>query len=264
MSYIDEPPPLCNFEKIVTCLRNNFKFSEIEINKKEFINFYKELDSWYPMNYKNLFDIFYAEKLFEHFVSIKLLEFNKKDVFIDIAASQSPFADYICNIYKCKAYKQDLIFENGIHYLNNSLGIVGGNASKLPFRDEYFSKMTLHCSLEHFENKEDIDFIKEAQRVLKKNGKLCILPLYFGELYHIVTDPEIYLKEKKFIDFESEVNIYKKKSFGNRHCRVYSIEKFNERMVKTNNMNLELYFISNLSDIDTNLYCNIAAIFKKK
>ena len=43
-----------------------------------------------------------------------------------------------------------------------------GNAEDLPYPDRYFDKIVCSCSLEHFKN--DINALKEMNRVLKPNG----------------------------------------------------------------------------------------------
>ena len=180
--------PICNFQQLVTDLRSTFDANNFVIDKQDFYNFVAE--SGYPEYYRLRFGKYYIEKLLEHYVSIKLSKFRKDDVFIDIAADQSYFADYISKTYDIEAYRQDIIYRKGI-FSSPSVPLVGGDAAILPFRDNYISRMTLHCSLEHFEGDSDILFLQEAERVLKDGGKCVILPLYLGEEYHFVTDPKI-------------------------------------------------------------------------
>lgn len=170
MPYINKEAPLSNFGSIINSLKSNFKFSELKINKSEFDNFIERVD--YPLHYKSLFGAYHKEKLLEHFLSIKLLNFTKNEVFIDIAASQSYFADYIYKNLNFESYKQDIVYRRGISCSKqSSVPFVGGDAAELPFKNEHFTKMTLHCSLEHFENTADINFIREAERVLQKKWK---------------------------------------------------------------------------------------------
>ena len=61
----------------------------------------------------------------------------------------------------------------------------------MPLKSGCVSKMALHCSFEHFEQDVDIRFIKEANRIPGKGGKLCIIPLYLFNKYANQTDPAI-------------------------------------------------------------------------
>ncbi len=53
------------------------------------------------------------------------------------------------------------------------------------FDNESISKIALHCAYEMFENDADINLINEANRVLRKGGKMIIIPLYMDHIYHI-------------------------------------------------------------------------------
>ena len=106
------------------------------------------------------------------------------DVFVDIASCSSPFADIVERLDNCIAYRQDLDFPPGVNGRT-----IGGSAEHLPIADGFFSRMTLHCSFEHFEGDADIGFVKEAGRVLRPGGAACILPLYVSEIFHNLTDP---------------------------------------------------------------------------
>ncbi|MCJ7445880.1 MAG: class I SAM-dependent methyltransferase [Methanotrichaceae archaeon] len=270
MAFINNEIPVSHFENIIEDLKSKFRFRHFIQNGLAFIYIKSEFNyfienSHYPEKYRNFFNYYYVEKLFEHFISIKLLNFNKNDVFIDIAAQKSYFSDYIYKFYGIEAYKQDLDFRKGIFCSPDSaVPLVGGDAADLPFKDNYFTKMTLHCSIEHFENDSDIKFIREAERVLKKGGKACILPLYFGESYFAIIDHEAYSRDEDSIQFEKGIDVYEKEGYGNRFGRIYSIDKFKERLVDSNNLDLDIYFIDNLEKIDNSLYCSLAAVFSKK
>jgi len=246
--------PQTNFNEILGRLRSGFQFSEYEINEKDFSRFVNE--SKYPESYKNRFGSYYMEKLLEHYLSLKLLNINSNDVLIDIAADQSFFAEYVHRTYNIEAYQQDLIYPKGITS-SSSVPLVGGDAAVLPFRDNYFSVIPLHCSLEHFEQDSDILFMIEAQRVLKPEGRMCILPLYLGNTYHAITDPAI------CDDLSFDGPIYERPGFGNRQCRVYSIDAFRERLIDSNSMDLRIHYIKNAQEIDPCSYCCLAAVFTK-
>jgi len=76
---------------------------------------------------------------------------------------------------------------------------IGGNATDMLITDGVATKMALHCSFEHFEGDEDIRFIKEADKVLRGEGKMCILPLYLFNTMLFKPTHHSYPKEVYFL-----------------------------------------------------------------
>ena len=259
---MNQEEPQSNPDVILDELKNNFQVHDILIDLREFKKFCDSV--CYPESYGKLFGNYLNEKLLEHYVSTILLDFSVNDRFIDIAASHSHYSEFIQK-KGIESYKQDLIFPKGITVSRDSdVPLIGGSAANLPFRDNYITRMALHCSIEHFEYLDDINYIIEASRVLQPKSKICILPLYFGEEYHIVTDPKIFKKEKNEIRFEENVPVFFKKGFGNRHCRVYSVSEFKNRLADDKIWQVEIFHVLNLNDIGKELYCLFAALFIKK
>lgn len=200
----------------------------------------------------------FIEKSLEHYLAVKLLNLSKEDVYIDIANCNSPSPEIYNKLYGCKVYRQDLTFPLGIHK-----NIIGGDACNMPIEDGFATKMALHCSFEHFEKDSDLKFIEEANRVLRENGKLCILPLYLFNEYAIQTDLSVLKKDDLF--FEDEAIIYCAKGYRNRHGRFYDIPRFVNR-IRNNlgNLNLDIYVVQNEKDVDTSCYVKFIALFRKE
>jgi len=220
------------------------------INKDEFIHY---LTRW---NYQKFYNKSSTEKAMEHFVSMKLLDFEKKDVFVDIASSNSSFPKIVEETYGCMVYKQDLWYPQGINGQ-----VVGGDACALPFPDHSLTKMTLHCSFEHFEGNADIRFIIEADRVLKEGGKLCIIPLYLSEEYFNLTDPTV---DRTGLVFDNGAEIREAVGFENRFARHYNIEQLKERIF--NNCNVlkpVIYFLENEKILDDSCYLKYILLLEK-
>jgi hypothetical protein len=157
---------------------NGFNIIDFEINVtdyREYVNIaeYQKFPHYKPPNF--------IKKSLEHYLAAKFLNLSKEDVYIDIASANSPSPEIYNKLYGCKFYRQDLIYPEGIHG-----NVIGGDAGNLHVENGFATKMALHCAFECFEQDSDIKFIKEADRVLRKEGKLCIVPLYLFNKYIIL------------------------------------------------------------------------------
>jgi SAM-dependent methyltransferase len=198
----------------------------------------------------------FKEKSLEHYLAAKFLNLSTSDVYIDIASAQSPASIIYSKLYGCKVYQQDLEFPPGIHG-----NMIGGDASNMPVENGFATKLGLHCSFEHFEHDSDIKFMAEASRILKKGGKMCILPLYIYNRYIIRTNPVVI--PKNYI-FESDVTLYCSKDWTKRHYRHYDVAHFIERIYKnSNDFKVNLFMISNQKEVDQSCYIKFAAVFEK-
>ena len=197
----------------------------------------------------------FPEKSLEHFLAYKLLNLKKNDVYIDIANAGSPTPEIYKKLSSCATYRQDLIFPNG---LNGN--IIGGDAGNMPISNGFATKMALHCSFEHFEGDSDMLFIKEANRILRPGGKLCILPLYLFTRYAIQTDPA-YSSLKKY---EKNAIYYCAKGYGNKHGRFYDVTNFINRIVNNmGDLRLKVFRLENVKEVDADCYLHFAALFER-
>lgn len=197
------------------------------------------------------------EKSLEHYLAAKLLELSRDDTYLDIASSHSPAPEIYHQLYGCKVYRQDLEYPKGIQG-----NMIGGSASDMPIEDGYATKMALHCSFEHFEDDQDIGFMKEANRVLRRGGRLCIVPLYFFDKYTIQTDPVVL--PRGGIGFEKDATLYCAKGWGERHGRFYDVQHFVSRIVRNlNELKLTVYTVQNAGEIDSYCYVRFIGLFEK-
>ena len=161
-------------------------------------------------------------------------------------------------LYGCTVFLQDLRFNEG---LNGN--VIGGDASNMPIEDGFATKMALHCSFEHFERNSDIVFIKEASRVLRKGGKLCIIPLYLFNKYAIQTDPAVL--PFGGISFDKDAVLYCAKGWSERHGRFYDVRHFVSRIVKNmEELNLTIFVVENEKKVDPSCYVKFIALFEKE
>jgi SAM-dependent methyltransferase len=200
----------------------------------------------------------FTEKALEHYLAAKFLGLRSGDVYIDVANDESPAPKIYSALYGCKSYRQDLKFPPGLHG-----DTIGGDAANMPVPEGFATKMALHCSFEHFEGDSDTRFIKEANRVLRDVGKLCILPLYLHTEYSIQTDPAVL--PKSGVSFEPEATLYCARFWGNRHGRIYDVAHLSSRIRSVlAGLHLTIYVVQNEKSVDPSCYVKFIGLFEKK
>lgn len=235
-------------------LENGIKVIDYKINVSEFHKWREKYS--FPESYRNTFKGIENEKLLEHYLSWKLLGLTDGDVFVDVAAHESPWYKIVQEIDHVNSYCLDLQYPKGIK--DNKIGC---NAADIPVPDGFFTKIALHCAFETFENDSDIEFIKEASRVLKDRGKLIILPLYMTNFHYISSSP---FADRKGIKYGNAKLVYRDDGSMVRFARHYSADAFINRVYKyLNNLDLKIYFIKNEKEIDENCYIKFIAMFEK-
>jgi SAM-dependent methyltransferase len=198
-----------------------------------------------------------TEKWLEHFVSIDLLDLKPSDVVVDVASCSSPFPDILRERWGCRTYRQDWSYPPG---LNGDQ--IGGDAAALPVPAEFADKLVLHCSFEHFEGDRDARFLREAERILRPGGRLCILPLYTNSRYCIQTDLEAWHLRRP--ELERDALICVAERWGEVHGRFYDPPHFAERILGSlGRLRLELYRVENYLDVAPDCYLRFAAVFTR-
>ena len=236
--------------------RNNFHLIDYQIDVSDYRLYLKNAQYDLFQYYFGGKAANFPEKSLEHYLAAKLLCLNNNDIYIDIAAADSPVAEIYKKLFGCEIYFQDFEFPPG---LNGN--IIGGDASALPLENEAVSKLGLHCSFEHFEQDSDKNFIREAGRVLKKGGKLCILPLYLFSDYAIRTNPVIMPKGH---NFDGDAILFCTKDWKSRYSRFYDIPHLISR-ISSNSLNLKMtiFTINNAKEVDPSCYVKFAVLFEK-
>jgi len=215
----------------------NFAIENLNVDEKEFSKYLERASySKYPNYYGGGNNEDFPKKAVQHFLAAKLLRLSDRDVYIDIASSNSPVSEIYQRLYGCKTYNQDLMFPEGIHGTT-----IGGDASNIPVPDGFATKMALHCSLEHFERDSDIRFMVEAQRVLRNTGKLCVIQLYLFQTYAVLTNP---LYAKRNTPFDSDAVIYCSQNWFNRHGRFYDAAHLVSRIRNNCNLKITIYSVN--------------------
>jgi len=197
------------------------------------------------------------EKTLEHYLAAQLLELSPQDVYVDIAASDSPTPEIYHDLYGCTVYRQDLTYPSGVHG-----NMIGGDAASMPVADGFATKMAMHCSFEHFEGDSDMRVIREAGRVLRPGGRLCIVPFYLRNHYVVQTDPCVYPAGN--VQFEDDALICCTKGWGHRHGRHYDVPHLRARIVPNlNGLQLTIHVVANEKAVGQSCYVKFIGLFRK-
>jgi SAM-dependent methyltransferase len=155
-------------------------------------------------------------------------------------------------------YRQDLTYPVGVNGWT-----VGGSADALPFADRFFGAMTLHCSFEHFENAADTGLIGEAARVLRRGGRLCILPLYLADVFANITDPAA---DATGLVFDRGAAVHEVVGWRNRFGRFYDVSALIRRVLEPaqESFRITLHEVDNATDVDPLCYLRFALLLTRQ
>ena len=168
-------------DKKVTPLRYN----EINYDKVRFLNVTTEdVTQWLEKGKLNKFvGKSLHKKGLEFFFSAHILDIESDDILLDAAGGMSNYLKAVKNNFSINdLYLTDHIFE-GLQQLNDGITIVGGDISSIHLENNSISKIACHHAFEHFQADKDVEFIKEAYRLLKDDGALVIIPLFLTDIY---------------------------------------------------------------------------------
>jgi SAM-dependent methyltransferase len=164
------------------------------------------------------------EKLLEYFVSLDLLKPQRDHVMIDVASEWSIFPDVVRKRTGATVYQQDLIYPPGVRGYR-----IGGSAAHLPIPDNFADMLVLHNAFEHFEGTADSDFIREAWRILRPGGVLCILPLFMSERFSVMSDP---LVDRRGVVWDPGAEVVEIPWWHNRFGRLYDAAALRTRVLE--------------------------------
>jgi hypothetical protein len=183
----------------------------------------QDFETWMEENpalvnfYQGMGDV-RIEKILEHYLSLRCLGIRETDVIIDIAAAGSPFAP-VLRQKGMQAYRLDLTYPPGLRGYE-----IGSDAGNMPVPEGFAEVLTLHCAFECFQGGSDISFALEAGRVLKKGGRLGIIPLYIDTVHFVKTSPWC---DKGVIIVEPEAKwVWRDDKYRAPFSRHYSPEMF--------------------------------------
>jgi len=196
------------------------------------------------------------EKLLEHWISSDLLglaEYGADDIYVDAAASGSPWVKELRERRNLSAFAIDLAHV-GDEYSELPYYRVE-NATQSSFSDESIRGVSLHCAYEMFAGDDDINLIDELARILKPGGKAVILPLYMHTHYCAYTTPEYF--GKGYSDPAAKEYV-RMDCYGVPSSRKYNAEVLKQRVldhILRAGLKYRLRALRNHAELGSNIYC---------
>jgi predicted SAM-dependent methyltransferase len=170
------------------------------------------------------------KKKLEMFISHSLLNIRPKDVYMDAAGGGFSYAGKVAT---SRTYMQDISIRKSVRdRLGPTVECIESSVGKVPLAAGSVDKISCHHAFEHFQLDADIEFIKEAQRILRPGGRLVIVPIFISkrevefsnlkEFKNWSTKPE-----NRLVDMNATLPGKKSGNFA----RIYSLASFRERIL---------------------------------
>lgn len=153
-------------------------FFDIDVEQFEQFDRVFAIRSQYPAAFAD-------EKALEHFVTFSILgqgNWQKGDIFLDIAAAGSLWAPKLNKMLGLQAYALDMAPPPRA-YATPPLSdfYIRTDARNTPLPDQSVRGGALHCAYEMFMGHADSEVLAEWRRILRPGGKICIAPLYMRD-----------------------------------------------------------------------------------
>jgi hypothetical protein len=232
-SAIDNASPDVVDRILASARQRGLRMFPLQVDGDDYREYRRQAD--YEHRYPHYYADNLAEKSFEHFVALRLLEPGPADAFVDLASEHSPVPEIFHRLTGATTYSQDIMYPPG---LNGDR--IGGDACEMPVPDGFASKAALTCSLEHFEGDADTRLFVELARVLKPGGVVCVVPFYLYVEPAAQTDPSVSVPAD--VAFDAGATVYAAEGWGNRHGRFYGVDSFIDRVMRPTNGSFHFTF----------------------
>lgn len=159
---------------------------------------------------------------------------NSRDNVVDVACGNGTFINMLSGRYDIGGYGADIseqmIANAKSKYPNMTFEVAG--CERIPFQNEMFNIMTVCAAYHHFP--DVVAFAKEAQRLLKPNGRLYIAEIYYPAIIRILCNPFVRFSKAGDVKFYSPKEITENfAAFGFKqesvkiegHIQVISLQK---------------------------------------
>jgi len=178
-----ENPTRAEFDSIEADLKNlGIEIEPLVLDPVRFARF-KSLLPFPPKYYGGESGGVWDEKLLEHFIAFERLGLEQLDddeIYLDIAAFESPWASLLRNKLSVQAYAIDLKSSSEYCHLPYYMQ---GDATAMSFDVGGVKAASLQCAFEMFTGNSDVELIREFGRVLGEGGRCIISPLYMHTHY---------------------------------------------------------------------------------
>ena len=238
----------------------NITVEKFQVDVEDFVAWLEDFRDIYD-SYSPLGDVA-IEKCLEHYLSFKVLQLQQGQVYIDIAASASSWADCLRE-RGAEAYSLDLKYPEGIH--GNR---IGANAAATGLPAGSVDAMSLQCAFETFKGDFDKLFIRESNRILRDGGKVVITPLYLDTQHFILSGKNVDISEAP-LD-EGAIRVWREDDYDEDFSRHYSPEALASRISSDlEGMSAKVLYIDNLDRLrerfpGQRIYCDFTLYLAKR
>ncbi len=184
-----------------------------------------------------------VQKCLEHYLAFRLLDMTPADVYIDIAASGSPWTGLL-NRRGIRAYRLDLAYPQGVHGTD-----IGADACDTGLKDGFATVLSAQCAFNTFMGDADIRFLSEAARLLAPGGRCGIFPLCVDDTHMVARSP--YVRVPGFAADPGAKSVWRDDEHHQPFSRQYSPAAFNARVMSNlpASLSAEVLFFRNLTDV---------------
>jgi hypothetical protein len=197
------------------------------------------------------------EKMLEHWIAAErlgLMQFGKSDVYVDVAAGNSPWAKILRERLGIEAYAIDLeqvgaAFRHLPYYRTE-------DATATRFADASVRGASLQCAYEMFAGDDDVGLIEEFARILAPGGKAVVVPLYLHTHYCAYATPDYFGKGRADKDAREYVC---RDWWGIPSARFYDAQHLQQRVlsrIERLGMQYRLSALRNKSELGDGIYCH--------
>ncbi|WP_431280862.1 methyltransferase domain-containing protein [Humitalea sp. 24SJ18S-53] len=239
------------FEDLLKVIRDQrtIPLAEKSIDLREFEKFCKKSDyegryaSYVSQFKKNL-----RSKQMEHFLSLQSVNVNGTGIYLNAAASSSPFSDISVRGGSAKScYQQDMNYQPG-----RTKNRIGSNSRTIPLPRQSLDGIFLHNAWQHFEGMSDFATLIEARRLLRPGGQICIIPIMLRSRMEIVTSPSAWYTKSRLTPeepaFDPRCTLVIDESVVQRQIKYYDPENLLQELALVEGMSFEFIYFENYKE----------------
>ena len=240
----------------------NIAIENLHIDIKDFERFCSNYQ--FPRDYHGgINSRVWTEKILEHYIAYTLIgleELDSKEIYIDVAACNSPWVKMLKEKDTCDSFAIDLqvpsIYKN-LNYYSEM------DATKTSFEANSIAGISLQCAYEMFIRDDDIHLIDEIARILKPGGKAVISPLYMHTHYCAYSTYEHFGKGFSHPDATEYINLHAQNIPSSRKYDAIQLKERILGRITNNNLKYKLLAIRNKEEIEEHVYCHFVLLIIK-